>query len=72
MAKDDNQTTPPAKPRLRQVVVSVLSAMFGVQKRDNLERDTSQRSLVPYIITAVILATVFVLILMGVATVASR
>lgn len=72
MSDNDNKTTLSAKPHFRQVAVSVLAAMFGVQKRDNLERDTGQKSVVPYIITALFLAVVFIFILVGVATVASR
>lgn len=72
MSKNDNKTTSPTKPGLRQVVGSVLAAMFGVQKRDNLERDNEQRSVMPYIITALVFATIFILILAVVANVASR
>lgn len=72
MLKNDNKTTPPAKPGFRQVVGSVLAAMFGVQKRDNLERDNEQSSVMPYIITALFFAAIFILILAVVASVASR
>ncbi|MGS2742403.1 DUF2970 domain-containing protein [Halomonas sp. LS-001] len=72
MSKNDNKATPPSKPSFRQVVGSVLAAMFGVQKRDNLERDNDQHSAVPYIITALIFAVIFILVLVVVANVASR
>ncbi|MGM0614506.1 MAG: DUF2970 domain-containing protein [Pseudomonadota bacterium] len=72
MSKNDNKTTPAAKPTFRQVVGSVLAAMFGVQKRSNLERDNNQSNAAPYIIVALILAVIFVLALVFVANLASR
>lgn len=72
MSKNVNKTTPSAKPSFRQVVGSVLAAMFGVQKRSNLERDNQQRSATPYIIVALGFGLIFILILMFVANLASR
>lgn len=72
MSKNDNNTTPSAKPSFRQVVGSVLAAMFGVQKRSNLERDNNQSNATPYIIVALVLAVIFILILVFVANIASR
>ncbi|XGA79558.1 DUF2970 domain-containing protein [Halomonas sp. CH40] len=72
MSKNDNKTTPSAKPSFRQVVGSVLAAMFGVQKRSNLERDNNQSNATPYIIVALVLAVIFILILVFVANIASR
>ena len=72
MPKNHNKTLPPAKPSFRQVVGSVLAAMFGVQKRSNLERDNNQSNALPYIITALVLAVIFILVLVFVANLASR
>ena len=72
MSKNNNKTPSSSRSGFRQVVGSVLAGMFGVQKRDNLERDSNQRSALPYIITALIFAMIFILILVVVANVASQ
>ncbi|MDR2214186.1 MAG: DUF2970 domain-containing protein [Pseudomonadales bacterium] len=45
-------------------MLSVLQASFGVQHRDNRERDFSQGKFLPFVIAALIFTLVFVLILM--------
>jgi len=72
MLKNKNDTLLSAKPSFRQIVGSVLAAMFGVQKRSNLERDNNQSNALPYIIVALVLAVIFILILAFVANLASR
>jgi hypothetical protein len=47
-----------------RVMLSVLQASFGVQHRDNRERDFSQGKFLPFVIAALIFTLVFVLILM--------
>ncbi|MBY5981121.1 DUF2970 domain-containing protein [Ferrimonas balearica] len=44
-----------------RVVWSVLAAMFGVQSERNRERDFTDTSPLPYIITGVIMLVLFVL-----------
>ncbi|WP_439437319.1 DUF2970 domain-containing protein [Salinivibrio costicola] len=43
------------KPRLKQVVTSVIAALFGVQSQRNRERDVGYDSPAIYIITGVIM-----------------
>ncbi|NUY55273.1 MULTISPECIES: DUF2970 domain-containing protein [Salinivibrio] len=43
------------KPRLKQVVTSVIAALFGVQSQRNRERDFGYDSPAIYIITGVIM-----------------
>lgn len=50
----------------REVVGSVLAAMFGVQKRRNQERDFGSGRAAPFIITGLIMTILFVLVLVGV------
>jgi len=47
-----------------RVVLSVIQASFGVQNRQNLERDFKQGQALPFVIAAVIFTAVFVLLLM--------
>lgn len=72
MSNKHNKTPPSAKPSFRQVVGSVLAALFGVQKSRHLERDNNQSNAMPYIIVAVVVTVIFVLILAVVAQLASR
>ncbi|WP_229360337.1 DUF2970 domain-containing protein [Ferrimonas sediminicola] len=44
-----------------KVVASVLAALFGVQSEANRQRDFSQTSPLPFILTGVVLVTLFVL-----------
>jgi len=50
---------------LREVVGSVLAAMFGVQKRCNQERDFGSGRAAPFIITGLVMTILFVLVLVG-------
>lgn len=49
-----------------QVIGSVLAAMFGVQKRENQERDFGSGRAGPYIIAGAAMTVVFVLVIVGV------
>lgn len=51
------------KPTMKQVVMSVLASMFGVQKGANRERDFTHGDPKVFIIAGIILVTLFVLIL---------
>ncbi len=51
---------------LREVVGSVLAAMFGVQKREVQERDFGSGRAAPFIITGLVMTILFVLALVGV------
>lgn len=42
-------------------IKSVLSAMIGVQKADNLREDFSKKSAMPFIVAGIIMTVVFVL-----------
>lgn len=48
------------KPSILQIIISVLAAMFGVQKSENRTRDFAQKSPWPYIITGIIMTALFV------------
>jgi Protein of unknown function (DUF2970). len=48
------------KPRLKQVVTSVVAALFGVQSQQNRERDFGYDSPAIYIITGVIIIGIVV------------
>jgi hypothetical protein len=47
-----------------RVVLSVIQASFGVQNKENRERDFKQGNWVPFVIAAVIFTAVFVLALL--------
>ena len=49
-----------------RVVLSVIQASFGVQSKENRERDFKQGSWVPFVMAALIFTAVFVLILLSV------
>lgn len=49
-----------SKPKLHQVIASVLAAAFGVQSNANRERDFSHGSAKVYIIAGVIFTVLFV------------
>lgn len=44
-----------------RVVLSVIQASFGVQSRENRERDFKQNNWLPYVIAALLFTAVFVL-----------
>jgi uncharacterized membrane protein YidH (DUF202 family) len=46
-----------------RVVLSVIQASFGVQSRQNRERDFKQGQWLPYVVAALLFTTVFVLVL---------
>jgi hypothetical protein len=47
-----------------RVVLSVIQASFGVQSKENRERDFKQGSWVPFVIAALLFTAVFVLVLL--------
>jgi hypothetical protein len=47
-----------------RVVLSVIQASFGVQSKENRERDFKQGSWLPFVIAALLFTAVFVLILL--------
>lgn len=49
-----------------RVVLSVIQASFGVQSKENRERDFKQGSWMPFVIAALLFTALFVLILMSV------
>lgn len=65
MAKNDQLK--PAKPSLLKVIASTLAAFVGVQSDANRERDFQQKSIIPYLISGVFFATVFITVLIYIA-----
>lgn len=66
-----NQHQPESKARVSdekmpfwRVVLSVMQASFGVQSNKNRERDFGQKSLVPFIVAALLFTAAFVTILL--------
>ena len=51
----------PEKPSFWQIIISTLAAAFGVQKRENLERDTKQGNAYVYIAAGILFTVIFVL-----------
>ncbi|MGV3591345.1 MAG: DUF2970 domain-containing protein [Gammaproteobacteria bacterium] len=47
-----------------RVVLSVIQASFGVQSRQNRERDFKQGNWLPYVVAALLFTSLFVLALM--------
>ncbi|HEY0963988.1 MAG TPA: DUF2970 domain-containing protein [Pseudomonadales bacterium] len=46
-----------------RVVLSVIQASFGVQSRQNRERDFKQGNWLPYVVAALLFTAIFVLVL---------
>lgn len=64
MSDGNNSAKPPSKwARFLSLVISVLGAAIGVQKRANLEKDFSQSSPLPYIVAGVVFTIIFMLTL---------
>lgn len=63
MSKNTKEMESGKKSRFIDVVMSVLAAMFGVQSQKNRERDFEQESLLPYLVTAVVMMVVLIVIL---------
>jgi len=53
-------------PSFLQVMLSVFSAAFGVQKEENYERDFTNGSPLPYIVGGILFTVLFVLTIVGV------
>lgn len=56
------------KPRFLTIMLSVLAAAVGVQKRQNLEEDFASSSPLPYIVAGVIFTILFVVTLIVVVS----
>jgi hypothetical protein len=52
-----------------RVVLSVIQASFGVQSKDNRERDFKQGNMLPFVVAAVLFTVAFVAVLMIVVAV---
>ena len=63
MSEQENKKV---KVGLVSLILSVLAAALGVQKRKNLEKDFSQSNPFPYIIAGVIFTLVFIIVLMSI------
>lgn len=53
----------PVRPNLRQVISSVLAAMFGVQSAKVRERDFTRGNPLHYVIVGIIMVVVLVLLI---------
>ncbi|MEX1197240.1 MAG: DUF2970 domain-containing protein [Pseudohongiellaceae bacterium] len=64
--RDTDTGSPEARQRLPfwRMMLSVIQASFGVQSRENKERDFAQGSITGFIVAALIFTVLFVLILM--------
>lgn len=49
-----------SRPRIIAVILSVLASAFGVQSQQNYQRDFSEKSPLPYIITGIIVTALLV------------
>ncbi|MBD3586835.1 DUF2970 domain-containing protein [Salinimonas sp. HHU 13199] len=49
-----------SRPRIISVILSVLASAFGVQSQQNYQRDFSEKSPLPYIITGIIVTALLV------------
>ncbi len=65
---DDNSNQPSAKPRLAQVVMSILGAAFGVQSEKTRQRDFQHGKPLVYIVGGLAFTTAFVLILVAIVS----
>lgn len=57
------------EPSYWQVILSVLSAVIGIQNSRNQERDFTQGRILPYIIVGVVFTFLFVISLIGIVKV---
>lgn len=68
-----SETPPTSEPKqtkkvgLLKVFTSALSAFIGIQNDETRQRDFQQKSIIPYMIVGVVLATAFILALVFVA-----
>ncbi len=65
-----NTDRKPKSPKIGALVLSILAAAIGVQKRKNLEEDFSQSSPWPYIIGGLVFTAFFMATLILVAKIA--
>ena len=49
-----------------RIIKSVLSAMIGVQKKNNLKEDFSKSSATPFIVVGIVMTLLFILAVWGV------
>lgn len=49
-----------------RAIKSVMSAMIGVQKKENLKNDFSKKSATPFIVAGIIMTLVFIVVVWGV------
>lgn len=62
MAKEEPPQT--KKPTLLQVMKSVAASAFGVQSEANRQKDFTQSSFLPYVLTGIFFVAVFIALLM--------
>ena len=65
---DDKPDQPSAKPRLVQVVMSILGAAFGVQSEQTRQRDFQHGKPLLYIVGGLAFTTLFVLVLVAIVS----
>ena len=57
-----------SKPRLKQVIQSVLAAAIGVQSEENRQRDFEHGSLASYLVVGAIATVLFILVLVTIVS----
>lgn len=60
----------PKSPYIGALILSILAAAIGIQKKKNLEEDFSQSSPIPYILGGIIFTALFISTLIFVAKMA--
>ena len=69
---NDSDQTPPPTMSFGKLLMSVLSAFFGVQSEANRQRDFSSGKLSHFIIIGLLLGLVFILIVIGVVQIVMK
>ena len=62
-------TPAPLKPKVHQIIGSVLAAAFGVQSKENRERDFQHGKPIVFVITGVVFTLIFILSMIAIVSV---
>ena len=61
-------TPAPAKPAVAQLLKAVFGAMIGVQSEQQRQQDFRSQSIVPYLITGIVVTLLFVALLLAIVS----
>lgn len=61
-------TPAPAKPAVTQLLKAVFGAMIGVQSEQQRQQDFRSQSIVPYLITGIVVTLLFVALLLTIVS----